>query len=115
LPPSSGRKIRERGTSVSRWLQLGVFDWWLSLQPPAHAGSSLEDFSTLKMEAIRSSEMSVHTISTRLHIPENGILHTHRRENLKSYLKINVKQGFWIVILFNCKYLEKITNNETQN
>jgi hypothetical protein len=40
-----GRKIRERGTSVSRWLQTA----------PADAGSSLADFSTLKMEAIRSS------------------------------------------------------------
>jgi hypothetical protein len=37
----------------------------LHLQPPAHAGSSLADFSTLKMEAIRSSETSVHTRSTR--------------------------------------------------
>jgi hypothetical protein len=27
-----------------------------NLQPPAHAGSSLADFSTLKMEARRSSE-----------------------------------------------------------
>jgi hypothetical protein len=34
------------------------------LQPPAHAGSSLADFSTLKMEAIRSSETSIHTRST---------------------------------------------------
>jgi hypothetical protein len=33
------------------------------LQPPAHAGSSLTDFSTLKMEAIYSSETSVHTWS----------------------------------------------------
>jgi hypothetical protein len=39
------------------------------------AGSSLVDFLTLKMEAIRSSETSVHTRSTRLHIPEDGILH----------------------------------------
>jgi hypothetical protein len=31
---------------------------------PVHAGSSLADFSTLKMEEIRSSETSVHT---RLH------------------------------------------------
>jgi hypothetical protein len=54
------------------------------LQPPAHAGSSLADFSTLKMEAIRSSETSVHTKSTRRHIPEGGILHSHRRVNLKS-------------------------------
>jgi hypothetical protein len=43
---------------------------------PAQAGS-LADFclsSTLKMEAIRSSETSVNTISTRRHIPEVGFL-----------------------------------------
>jgi hypothetical protein len=46
------------------------------LQLPAHAGSSLSDFSTLKMEAIRSSETSVQsTTSTRRHTPEYGILH----------------------------------------
>jgi hypothetical protein len=39
------------------------------LQLPAHA-----DFSTLKMEAIRSSETLVHTGTTRRHIPEDGIL-----------------------------------------
>jgi hypothetical protein len=41
--------------------------------------------STLKMEAIRSSETSIRTRSTRRHIPEDGILRSHRRENLKSY------------------------------
>jgi hypothetical protein len=41
----------------------------------AHGGSSLADFSTLKIKAIRSSETSVHTRSTRRHIPEDGILH----------------------------------------
>jgi hypothetical protein len=55
-----------------------------SLHPPAHAGFSLADFSTLKMKAIRSSETSVHTRSTRRYIPENGTLHSHRRGNLKS-------------------------------
>jgi hypothetical protein len=41
----------------------------------AHAGSSLADFSTLKMEAIRSSATSVQsTTSTRRHTPEDGIL-----------------------------------------
>jgi hypothetical protein len=57
-------------------------------------GSSLADFSTLKMEARLSSETSVHTRSTRRHIPEDGILHSHRCENLKS-LKTSVwKRGF---------------------
>jgi hypothetical protein len=63
------------------------------LQPPAHAGSSHSDFSTLKMEAIRSSETSVHTRYTRRNIPEDGILHSHRRENLKyckKYLSLSV-------------------------
>jgi hypothetical protein len=40
----------------------------------ADAGSSHTDFSTLKMEAIRSSETSVHARYTRLQIPEDGIL-----------------------------------------
>jgi hypothetical protein len=62
-----------------------IDEFWLSLQPPAHAGYSFADFSTLKMEAIRSSEMSVYTRSTQRHIPEDGILHSHRCENLKSY------------------------------
>jgi hypothetical protein len=44
------------------------------LQPPAHAGSSLADFSTLKMVTIRSSETSVHALTTRRQIPEDDIL-----------------------------------------
>jgi hypothetical protein len=56
------------------------------LQPPPHAGSSLAEFSTLKMKAMHSSETSVHTRTTRHHIKENGILHSNRRENLKSYI-----------------------------
>jgi hypothetical protein len=44
------------------------------LQSPAHGGSSLADFSTLKMEAIVSSETSIHTRTTRHHVPEDGIL-----------------------------------------
>jgi hypothetical protein len=43
---------------------------------------------TLLIEAIRSSEMSALTRATRHHIPEDGILHSHRWENFKSYLAL---------------------------
>jgi hypothetical protein len=53
---------------VRRYLQVGDFS------------------SALKMEEIRSSETSVYIICARRHTPEDGILHSHRRKNLKSYI-----------------------------
>jgi hypothetical protein len=69
-----------------RYLQEPIINYRLvlSLQPPGDAGSPLADSSTLKMEAIPSSETLVNAGSTQRHIPEDDILHSHRCENLKS-------------------------------
>jgi hypothetical protein len=40
------------------------------------------------MEEIRPSETLVISRATRRHIPGIGILHSHRRENLKSYIAL---------------------------
>jgi hypothetical protein len=53
-----------------------------------NAGFSSLILSTLMMQAISSSETSALTRSTRLHIPEDDILQSHHRENLKYYITL---------------------------
>jgi hypothetical protein len=56
------------------------------------------------MEAIRSSETSVYTRSTRRQIQEDEILHSHRRKNLKSC----------ICILFGIVFVNELRHGESE-
>jgi hypothetical protein len=56
----------------------------------------------LMMEMLGSTETSVLTRSTRCIIPEDGIFHSHRREDLKPYITVIV-----YFYLANKNYKEK--------
>jgi hypothetical protein len=60
----------------------------------ANVSSSLILFG-LMMDAILSSEMLVLTIAAQRNIPEEGILHSHRRETLKSSLVVFARMFLW--------------------
>jgi hypothetical protein len=62
----------------------------LRLLVTAEVVPSLPILVTLIMEALRSSETLVLTRATKCNIPEDGILHSHVSESLKSYIRCNI-------------------------
>jgi hypothetical protein len=72
---------------------------------PANVLSSSPILVTLMMEeAIRSSETSALKRATRLNLPDDGILHSHRRGNLKSYIALTGWALYWSSNVFLVRY-----------
>jgi hypothetical protein len=82
--PSSGmlRRVALERTDVSEELSAS----FIRVARIGELETTLAVTSNRRTLRRNSSETSVLTRATRRNIPEDGILHSHRRENLKSYM-----------------------------
>jgi hypothetical protein len=87
--PSSGilRRVALVRTDVSEECRASIVYFRSVLRLPVTANfvPSSSIFFTLVTEALPSIGRQVLTRDSRRNIPEDGILHRHRRENLKPY------------------------------